>query len=40
MEFTIQGIKFVCLTAIFDDNYLVFGKKVVKIDGFNDNRYC
>ena len=40
MEFTILGMKFSYLIANYDDNYLVFGEKVVKIDGFNDNRYC
>lgn len=40
MEFTIHGMKFAYLTANYDDNYLVFGEKVVKIDGFNDNRCC
>jgi len=31
-------MKFTYLTANYDDNYLVCRKKVVKIDGFNDNR--
>lgn len=38
MEFTIHGMKFAYLTANYDDNYLVFGGKVVKIDTFKDNR--
>ncbi len=40
MEFTINGMKFAYLTANYDDNYLAFKKKAVKIDRFNDNRYC
>ena len=40
MEFTIHCMKFSYLAANYDDNYLVFGEKAVKIDGFNDNRYC
>jgi hypothetical protein len=39
MEITIQNIKFVCLAAVFDDNYLAFEKKAVKIDTFKDNHY-
>ena len=38
MKFTIHGMKFAYLTANYDDNYLVFGEKVVKIDTFKDNR--
>lgn len=37
MEFTINGMKFVYLAANYDDNYLAFEKKAVKIDGSNDN---
>ena len=39
MEFTINGMKFAYVTANNDDNYLVFGKKIVKIDTFKDNRH-
>ena len=39
MEFTINGMKFAYLTANYDDNYLVFREKVVKLDTFRDNRY-
>lgn len=39
MEFAIHGMKFVYLIANYDDNYLIFRKKVVKIATLNDNRY-
>ena len=39
MEFTIHGMKFAYLNANYDDNYPVFGKKIVKIDTVKDNRY-
>jgi len=38
MEFTIHGMKFAYPAANYDDNYLIFRKKVVKIDTFKDNR--
>lgn len=39
MEFTIHGMKFAYLTANYDDNYLVFEKKVFKIATLKDNQH-